>query len=101
MRTLFIVLVAAMMLGCKSARNVTPSSGNGSSFEQAVLVKAANEREGIKAEYRWLSEHYPGYKRQTQHLRAANGRAYDQLDIVTADGQHHSVYFDITSFFGK
>ncbi len=90
-----------MVLGCKSIGHVTHSGGDGSSFEQAVIVEAAHESEGIRAEYRWLSEHYPGYKRGPQHLRGANGRAYDQLDIVTAGGQHRSVYFDITSFFGK
>ena len=77
------------------------TGGDGSSFEQAVIISEVNgEVAGIKAEHVWLHKHYPDCRLTRQSLSEANGRAYDQMDIVTKDGQSHSVYFDITSFYG-
>jgi hypothetical protein len=77
------------------------SGGDGSSLKQAVIVGAAGEKQGIRAEYIWLHGHYPHYTLKLQSLRGADGHAYDKMDIVTADGQALSVFFDITPFFGK
>lgn len=67
----------------------------------AIPIKATNERAGVSAEYRWIGEHFPRYKRGTQALLNGNGRFYDSIEIVTASGERRKIYFDITEFFGK
>jgi hypothetical protein len=52
-------------------------------------------------EGQWLAERYPGYKETLQSLTSHDGKAYDLIEIVTADGVKKVIYFDITSFFGK
>src|SRR5690349_20003041 len=101
-------LTAICWLGCKpssppasATRAVVFSAGDGSSIEKAVIVQASNENDGVAAEYKWLKEHYPGYARGNQSLMNSGGRAYDRLEITTSNGQPLSVFFDITSFFGK
>jgi hypothetical protein len=74
---------------------------DGSSIANAIPIKATNERAGVTAEYRWIGEHFPGYKRGTQALLHGNGRFYDSIEIVTASGKRRKIYFDITDFFGK
>jgi hypothetical protein len=74
---------------------------DGSSTANAVPIKATNERAGVTAEYRWIGEHFPGYKRGAQALLNRNGRVYDSIEIVTAAGERKKIYFDITDFFGK
>ena len=94
--------VTMLLVACKhSSGNVTYSGGDGSSIENAVVVNAANEDQGVRAEYAWLQDHYAGYHGGNQFLRTDKGHSYDQLDIVTKEGQNRSVYFDITPFFGK
>ncbi|OPX17768.1 hypothetical protein BXT86_04765 [candidate division WOR-3 bacterium 4484_100] len=73
----------------------------GSSFENAVKINADNSFEGIKAEYDWLEEHFPGYKFKEQALMIYQGKPYDCLTIITKDGVEKMIYFDISSFFGK
>jgi hypothetical protein len=103
---IFPLLVVVLLSGCKPAPVVdshpapTPSVQDGSSFEQAIVITAQNEDEGVKAEYRWLREHFPGYREIHQYLMTQKGH-YDRIDIMTVDGQSRSVYFDINSFFGK
>ena len=97
MRRLFGV--AIFLVGCCS----TGSGGNGLSAQQAICLCAPNENAGIREEYEWLNEHYPGYHRRTQHLvfDPDKKKVYDILDITTADGTETSVYFDITWYYGK
>ena len=75
--------------------------GDGSSCDQAVVIHADNESEGVRAEYAWLEQHYPGYQRKSQALIQCGERPADQLSIVTADGESIDVYFDISEYFGK
>jgi len=106
---IFSLLLIILLSGCKSTPKVdsTPASvssvtaRDGSSFEQAIVINAKNEDEGIKAEHSWLREHYPGCRETLQALVPHQGRPYDRIDIVTAEGQSRSVYFDLSSFFGK
>ncbi|MDD5359610.1 MAG: hypothetical protein PHI79_01360 [Sulfurovaceae bacterium] len=74
---------------------------DGSHFENAIVIEAKNEMEGVRAEYVWLAKHYPGYKTNKQSLLQNNGKYYDLLNITTADGKQKDFYFDINSFFGK
>lgn len=81
-----------------SAGSALPDGG---SYETAVVIKEKSETAGVRAEYNWCAEHYPGYKTQRQALTNKNGKPYDILTIETADGSKKEVYFDISNFFGK
>ena len=64
------------------------------------MIKNVTEETGVRAEYDYLKEKFPGYVMVKQSLQNHEGRTYDVLDIKTKDGPK-SVYFDITEFFGK
>lgn len=83
-------------------KTTTSSSGNsgyikvpdGSSPEQAIVVNSVSE------EYDWLQDHYPGYKFHQQALLQIDGKPYDALTFKYK-GKKQTIYFDISSFFGK
>jgi hypothetical protein len=77
------------------------SGGGGTSFDDAVIINATTEGDGIDAEYDWLNAHYPGYKLISQALSSSNGKRYDVMSIKTADGKEITVYFNIDNYFGK
>lgn len=78
------------------------SAGNkGSSFEKAVVINAATEMAGVPAEYEWLKSRYPGYKIKSQKMVMHNEKPYDLLTIITQQGEEKTIYFDISSLFGK
>ncbi len=83
--------------------NKTINSGihDGTSFENAIIMKEKSENEGVKAEYTWLRANYPGYKLKQQGLNFHKEKAYDVLDILTTEGKEKSIYFDISNFYGK
>jgi|WetSurMetagenome_2_1015567.scaffolds.fasta_scaffold11907_4 hypothetical protein len=70
-------------------------------MDKALVVREKTESTGVAAEYRWLAAHYPGYEMNQQSLLLEKGRPYDLLEIVDAGGSAHSVYFDISGFFGR
>jgi hypothetical protein len=80
---------------------VSYAGGDGSSFERAIVIKASDEKTGVDAEYAYIARHYPGYRRGRQGLADRKGHAFDILDFTTKEGKKHTLYFDITSFFGK
>ena len=65
------------------------------------MIDAPNEREGIAAEYQWLSQKYPGFKRLGQSLGACKGFRSDFVHIETATGEKRTIVFNIQSFFGR
>ena len=120
LRTFCLVLTAIVFVGCKTTPGFSPggggydsvpdgekaqaafSGGDGSSIQQAVVITGATgEKTGIRAEYIWLHEHYPGYRLRLQRLRNEEMKAYDEMRIITSDGKSRTIFFDITSFFGK
>ena len=102
LRSFCIGAVTILLVACKPPPGgVTYSGGDGSTVEKAVIVNAANDMQGMTAEYVWLADHYPGFHNRNQFQRAQNGHCYDQMDIVTKDGQQRSVYFDISPNSGK
>jgi len=110
-----VILALTLMLGilysCSTGKHVTDQSGDnkntvvagrdGSSFVKAIIIKETSETTGVPAEYTWLKEHYPGYRFQQQSLVYDKNTPYDILEIITAQGEKKSVYFDISNFFGK
>ena len=102
---IFALLLAGV--GCSSAKpaqspsDARDAGGDGSTCATAVKIHAADERSGVKAEYAWLKEHYPGAKTTGQALTTCEKRPTDVLTIKTDTGQEKELYFDISDFFGK
>jgi hypothetical protein len=102
----FATLIAALSMGTAwlpvqafSATLLTLQDGT--SVAHAIPINAPNEKSGVAAEYHWIGEHFPGYKRAGQALLHDNGRYYDAIDITTTTGERKKIFFDITGFFGK
>lgn len=77
------------------------AGGDGSSFERAVIVTAATEDAGVDAEHVYLDRHFPGSKRESQAFVNREKRVFDILRFTDKTGQKRTIYFDVTSFFGK
>lgn len=78
------------------------AGGDGSSCAEAVIiVGAATEAEGVQAEIDWIRTHYPGGRKGAQTPRALNGRNYDTVEILTAEGRVIEICFDVTGSYGK
>jgi hypothetical protein len=91
-------ILSAIALLCLSCASVAQ---DGTSIQTAVRIDANNSTEGIRAEYAWLAQRHPGFKRGEQSLLDHDPKYYDKIEIVTANGEQKVYYFDITSFFGK
>lgn len=82
--------------------NMIYRGGDGSSMEQAVIIRAPNHVAGIDAEYYWARKNHPTWSQRTQALVAGDdGKQYDIIDYITPEGKTITIYFDITDFFGK
>jgi hypothetical protein len=81
---------------------VSYAGGDGSSTRQAVVVNGvASARASTRAEYAYLRNRYPGFKRRDQKLVRSAGRYYDALSFDLPTGESKTVYFDVTGTFGK
>jgi hypothetical protein len=111
MKKLIFLALTLLTMACSPSRHSTTPSGtqqtasgstqDGSSYANAVVIKEKSETVGVSAEYKWIGEHYPGYKTKMQALQNVKGKPYDVLTIETADGVEKKLYFDISNFFGK
>ena len=78
------------------------TGGDGSSCERAVIVNVRGWREGVAAEYQYLKEKFPGGHPDSQGLAVGeDGRRYDVIEWIRADGNSVRVCFDINQFFGN
>jgi hypothetical protein len=101
---LFVSLILISLPGCQSVSSTGKSATlrDGSSAELAVDLSAAhNEYDGMEAQKAWLKEHYPGAKVKSQSLLVDKKKTMDLLTISLPSGEEKSVYFDISSYFGK
>jgi len=78
---------------------VTYAGGDGSSFEQAVILVGVTLLSGPRAEHDFIGRRYPGYEFRKQSLKEQNGRTYDVLEFTIADGENKTLYFDISAYF--
>ena len=97
----FVALLLAACASAPPAAPVPPTASRGLTCESAVVIDARNEDEGIKREYAWIRENYPGSRKESQDLLTCNDKPADAIHIVTANGQKVTVYFDISGWFGK
>jgi hypothetical protein len=115
-KILILCIFAPLCFSCSSTKKTTnihesrttsgtvagkPVSGDGSSYESAIIITEKSETKGVDAEYKWLHENYPGYTVLKQSLNFYNKKPYDILDIKAADGIEKNIYFDISNFYGK
>ena len=113
MRSLAILLLLAAACASKPAPEPAPAatrperSGSvpiaprGTSCNSAVVIDAANEKEGLARENAWIAENYPGAKTVGQALMTCNDKPAGKVDIETANGQKRSIFFDISKWSGK
>ena len=77
------------------------SGGDGSSFENAIIISECNNLEGIDYEYLEVRKRFGNYKLIRQSLLKHNNRMFDMLELKLENGREIKLYFDITEFFGK
>lgn len=96
---LLCMLVAAVRL---STLPIEDGSGHdGASKSTAIVIQADNEMDGVNYEYIWLALHHPTDMVVMQSLVTEGERAYDVIELQSSFGEMQTVYFDITSFYGK
>ena len=78
------------------------SGADGETCEDAVVITGVRgELDGVRAEYSWIAERYPGYRVNQQALLMDKGRYFDLITFTTAGGETKETCFDITEFYGK
>lgn len=82
------------------------SNNSGETMEDAIVItQVANHSAGVQAEYNYIIQKHgqvrQGWTMRGQALMQQNGRAYDRLEIVLADGSPKTYFFDISAFFGQ
>ncbi|MCP5560569.1 MAG: hypothetical protein H7A55_22740 [Verrucomicrobiaceae bacterium] len=81
------------------------SGGNGTSFDDAIVIHTKSSIIGIPLERRKLAELYgtegADCTLEQRYSTSEKGRSFDVYDIRFKSGTTASVYFDITNFFGK
>lgn len=76
----------------------------GTDFENAVVIEADNEDEGVAMEYDWIDDNAclsagGALEVGMQTLEEHEGSMYDILDVACFDGSEETYYFNIDSFF--
>ena len=98
---LCILLALVSCTAPKSDTGTNAPAGDGLSYATAVVIKAKNETDGVRAEYAWINKHYPQNRRKEQSLDRNGGKPYDLITILLPDQSTLVLYFDISNFFGK
>ncbi len=117
--TITAVLISVFALGCQSstesvyAPRERPALRDGNSYATAILIAARTQEEGIREEYAYLKDRFPGSRPAEvektggeevvfgHHTDVHDGRFFSVHTLVLPDGKIRPVYFDITSYFGK
>jgi hypothetical protein len=87
--------------GNTSSGTTTPVRADGLSQATAVIIQLKTEVAGIRSEYAWITEHYPGSKKLSQALTAWDDqhKRYDIITIETSDNRKVVLWFDITAMY--
>ena len=74
--------------------------GDGLSKKTAVIVKSGSDYIGVRSEYEWIANRYPGSKPISQALTAwDHGKRYDRMIVQTSTGQQVVLWFDISAMY--
>ena len=109
---LLLVVVISFLGACSSPKKTTTKPASpapthddilrgGTSFSNAVVIMVESESAGLKEEYKWLANNYPGYALVRRTHVKKSSRNYDIIRIKTQQGQIKDIYFDSTRFWGK
>jgi hypothetical protein len=90
----------ARFLPSKDAAGSPFAGGDGTSADQAVIILADTEDEGIDLEHHWTFDHYGRFRKVRGGLAAADGRHFDVITVELADHTEKTIFFDITAFYG-
>ena len=74
--------------------------GGGLTLETAIVIVGENNFFGVMEERNWLRNRYPGHRFISQAVFHKDVHVYDKMEIETKSGEHKTVYFNITNFFG-
>lgn len=81
------------------------AGGDGSTYEDAVVVNAKSTSEGVPAEHRYISKIFGrpdgDWTLVRQSFCMRGEKYYDVLTVRLVNGEEKSIFFDITAFFGK
>jgi hypothetical protein len=79
--------------------------GDGGTKESAVVINATSSIVGIDAEYQWLTTRFGkqdrDWKIDIRMQSDDNGQSYEMFVIELSDGSSKTIYFDISSFYGR
>jgi hypothetical protein len=88
--------------------NAKPALHDGASFADAIVIKAANEEAGVRAEYAYLALHACDasgagkWIAPQQSLVTNGGKNYDKVAArCSVNNSSRDFYFDVSSFLGK
>jgi hypothetical protein len=96
------VTIGSLLAVAAATADAAPTfhGGDGSNCEHAIIIRdAANEREGVAAEYRYLEERHPGWILKGQSLVRSGDRSYDLLEFATVEGTARRACFQISEFY--
>ncbi|MCX5782095.1 MAG: hypothetical protein NT145_05270 [Elusimicrobia bacterium] len=83
------------------------SGGQGSSFDDAIIIETKNSSEGVNMEYTVIKCIHKlgnlGYKVVKQELIPKDNKWYDKLKLEVSNypDNYHNYYFDITNFYSE
>lgn len=77
------------------------SGGDGSSFDNAIVISDCSNQEGVQQEYKEVRKRFGECRLIRQVLLENEGKMYDKLELELKNGENIDVYFNITDFFGK
>lgn len=85
---------------------ISYSGGEGLDINNPIIITASTSQMGIPAEYAYLSKQFgeegKDWEITMKLLHKTNqGRDVESFVLTLADGSEVSIFFDITSFFGK
>jgi hypothetical protein len=111
MRRLLIALLCCSAAVCAMSQSTPPRADaaataeqegrDGSSYSKAIVIIASNDTAGAAQESEWIRARYPGYRMGKQSTSFHGDRSFDVVHFTDAHGVKHTVYFDITSFYGR
>jgi hypothetical protein len=68
---------------------------DGSTPEKAIVVGSVAE------EYAWMRSNCRGWQPDVQFVEEIDGKDYDVHRLSNSRGESRTLYFDISSFYGK
>jgi hypothetical protein len=119
MKKWLLIIIILLVAGCESEQSQTTApakesqsagqptvratiaGGDGSSLDEAVIIKAPDNFIGVRVEYAWIKKNCPGWQLERQSAFRAGNKIYDKMEFRTPDGRQKIIYFDITDFYGK